>query len=1270
MKRKLLTAVIGISIIGFSSAQEPYSFKCEDYVSTDNNRAPQSAFSYDTDANTFTITASGNNNIAFQMANGTDGSYYIDNTQTWFAIVGTNISTNTSANTVWWFNGFNNGGAYNANYAISNDDGSTLLLWDIKNTDGMNSYMNYSNQFIFITANGAGIIHAIGLTAKSGNNATISNINYYAPYDIAALYPAAMSQMGYTEESLVAELISLINSLIEKNGSSKTESVKAACEKASQDIQNVGATDYAAAYAIFASLNTVCKAASSNGSYVWSRTDTGLTASNGSLYLNVQFYADDIVRILKSHNATDNKKSWTRILEAPTDLSITYDENDTYVIVQTEKVMVKIKKSNGLVQILRSSGASIISESNAGTWTPQKDGPFDSYKISTTFKLDSSEEIYGMGQIQDGQMGRRNTSFHLEQNNMFIAIPYFQSTKNYGLLWDNYSPTDFADNTTSTRFTSTGTEIDYYVIAGNNSDEVLANLRNLTGQASLAPLWNFGLYQSKERYTSADETMSVVQRYRQLKVPLDCIVQDWQYWGDNAHWNALEFLNPSFSNYQTMINTVHKLNAKIMISIWANFGPSTTPYWQLDQIGRLIPVETYPAGSGVHPYDVYSQDAQEIYWSNLYKGLISKGIDAYWMDSSEPDYVSGGPQELDYLSGFGQTWRSLRNVFVLGHSSGVYNHHREYEAAGDKYLKGKRVSILTRSGFTGQQSMGVCSWSGDVTASWDNLARQIPAALNFSACGIPYWNADIGGFFLGGYGGLGDDNWKRLYMRWTQFGTFTPMMRFHGCGCAREIYQFGRRGDKAGYFDQIEKYIKLRYRMLPYIYSTAWQVHNGKTFMQALGLAFTSDKNTYKIKDQFMFGQSFLVAPILQDNVTSRSVYLPKGTKWTNFWTGETVTGGKSVTFKGSIDQIPLYIRTGSIMPWGPDVQYSTQQQWENLEVRIYSGQDGSFTLYEDENDGYGYEEGRYTEIPFSWDEASETLTIGTRNGEFEGMLQSRTFNLVRVCPKRGLGDKHAKTFTATVTYDGNEIKVQLPFLEGDDKAEEDDDPDKPEDPNVDDPDFKSKEDITYEYIQNPSFEDNKTTLTKVAPKGWTVESNTAWWGVNNGGGGGDPESTDGKYIFGVWDGSNTLSASISQKISGLPAGKYQLTVDMHASNRDNGMRVGNQRLFANDDKAYFYEQIEDAGIGDTYPMQTLKLVFTQKTDGEDVNIGVATDGAPIETWFKIDNFRLYRPKADAINNISVEPNRSGLIYDLSGRIVNNPTKGLYISNGKKYFVK
>ena len=623
---------------------------------------------------------------------------------------------------------------------------------------------------------------------------------------------------------------------------------------------------------------------------------------------------------------------------------------------------------------------------------------------------------------------------------------------------------------------------------------------------------------------------------------------------------------------------------------------------------------------------------------------------------------------MDYLSGFGQTWRSLRNVFVLGHTGGVFNHHRELEAEGNKYLKGKRVSILTRSGFTGQQRYSVCSWSGDVTASWDNLARQIPAALNFSACGTPYWNADIGGFFLGNYGGLGDDNWKRLYMRWAQFGTFTPMMRFHGCGCAREIYQFGRRGDAAGYFDQLEKYIKLRYRMLPYLYSTAWEVHNGKTFMRALGLAFTDDTKSYGVKDEYMFGESFLVAPILQDNTRARSVYLPKGTKWTNFWTGETVEGGRNTTFKGSIDQIPLYVKAGTIMPWGPDVQYSTQQQWDNLEVRIYSGQDGSFVLYEDENDGYGYEEGRYTEIPFSWDEANETLTIGTRNGEFEGMLQNRTFNLVRVCPKRGLGDKHATTFTATVTYDGNEMKVLLPFLEGDDQPEEEEeDPDKPEE---DDPDFNNKEDITSLYIQNPSFEDNNSTLTKVAPKGWTVDSNTAWWGVNLGGGSGDPEATDGKYIFGVWDGSNALSASISQIIPSLPAGKYQLAVDMHASNRDNGMRVGNQRLFANDATAYFYEQVEDAGIGDNYPMQTFHLNFTQKNDGEQVTIGVATDGAPIETWFKIDNFRLYRPAADAINDISIEKSHTGLIYDLSGRIVNNPVKGLYISNGKKFFVK
>jgi hypothetical protein len=342
---------------------------------------------------------------------------------------------------------------------------------------------------------------------------------------------------------------------------------------------------------------------------------------------------------------------------------------------------------------------------------------------------------------------------------------------------------------------------------------------------------------------------------------------------------------------------------------------------------------------------------------------------------------------------------------------------------------------------------------------------------------------------------------------------------------------------------------------------------------------------------------------------------------------------------------MPLYVKAGSIMPWGPDVQYSTEKAWDNLEVRVYPGADGKFVLYEDENDGYAYENGKYTEIPFTWDDQAQTLTIGKRTGEFDGMLTERTFKICKVTKYHGTGDLHATEYSAEVKYSGEEVTVVL-----------NDETGKP----------AQLTDCTAEYIQNHSFEDDGRTLTKSAPQGWTVDSNTDWWGVNYGGGNGDPAATDGSFIFGVWNGTVT-GASISQTISNLPKGNYTLTVDLHASGTMTESRLGNQRLFANEDEAFFRDQVVTCGTGDNYPMQTLTLRFIQEEDGEPVTIGVATDSAPTQTWFKIDNFRLYSTIDDdfvptSITAASAEAKVVATeIFDLSGRRLQHRQKGVNI---------
>lgn len=956
-----------------TGAQEPYAFHCRDYISTDDARAPQSAFSYDDSANTFTIRAAGTNNIAFKMDDEQDNAYYITNKQEWFLVQGSGLGIASGQSCIWWFNGYNQAGKA-PTFALKDSDGSTLLLWDIPVTEGLCNNMDFSQPNIAISANGKDLIHAIGLTSATGR-ATISDVGYYAKWEVTAAHPVLLSRMGYTAASLTDTLrteldAALLQAEAAASDTTDAESLQAlnqSVETARNALLTAGETDYDTLYASLCQLREALSSfkRSASAAISYEQTDHGLHATLGDLHTHISFYADDIVRITKGHEATPSKQSLA-VVAQPTDtvrFNMAADEAQDIVTLTSPALSVRYHLSTGQVETERPDGSPLLREKeNSSKMLAIRDGPNESFHISQTFLLDEDEDIYGMGQLQDGKLSRRGTSFSLAQNNTQVCIPYFHSSKNYALFWDNYSPTQFTDNSQGTHFVSTGREIDYYVLTGDKGGDVVAAMRRLTGRCPMPALWNFGLYQSKERYTSATEVMQVVNRYRNLRVPLDCVVQDWQYWGDNAHWNALEFLSSSYANYANMINYVHNKNAKLMISIWSNFGPETKPYAELDSLGRLIPVETYPPGYGVHPYDAYGAGARDVYWKHLYNGLASKGIDAYWMDSTEPDYVDWKDSDLDYVTETGQTWRELRNAFPLVQVGGVHDHHRGTATRGDSALASKRVSILTRSAFAGQQRYGANTWSGDVTASWDNLAAQIPAGCNLALCGIPYWNSDIGGFFTGSFRGIDDPAWRRLYMRWVQFGTFTPMMRFHGAGTPREIYQFGTKGDAKGDFDQILKYVKIRYRLLPYLYSTAWQIHSRHAmFMSPLAVAFDADEQGRGVTDEYMFGETFLVAPVLSDSTTMRHVYLPAGTSWTDFWTGESLDGGQQITKEAAVDIMPLYVRAGSILPWGPDVQYATEQPWDSLEIRIYPGADGQFTLYEDENDNYDYEQGLHS---------------------------------------------------------------------------------------------------------------------------------------------------------------------------------------------------------------------------------------------------------------------------------------------------------------------
>ncbi len=790
------------------------------------------------------------------------------------------------------------------------------------------------------------------------------------------------------------------------------------------------------------------------------KTTRGITTTIRGTAVEVQFYNSSTVRIVKAPQGRDYTKKSLSVVAEPQTTNFSVKQQGENITLKSKDMQVIVNTASGALSFLTANGQSLLKEKESGPrFTDFDDAGTKTFSVYQPFVLDTDEAIYGLGQLQNGKMIQRNLTKRLIQGNVENVVTFFQSNKGYGVFWDNYSPTTFKDDRQETSFTSeVGDCVDYYFMYGGNPDGVIAQMRNLTGQVPMFPLWTYGYWQSKERYQSQNETVGVVRKYRELGVPLDGIIQDWQYWGHNYLWNAMDFQNPQFSQPQKMLDDVHGMNAHLIISIWSSFGPATKPYRELDKNGLLFNFSTWPQSgleawppnkeypSGVRVYDAYSPQARDIYWKYLNEGLFKYGIDGWWMDSTEPDHFDWKPEDFDTKTYLG-SFRKVRNAYPLMTVGGVYDHQRAVTSD-------KRVFILTRSGFAGQQRYGANVWSGDVNSSWESLRNQVPAGLNFSICGLPHWNSDIGGFFAGVYNrGWNDGSasknplYQELYVRWLQFGAFNPMMRSHGTDLPREIYQFGKKGEPI--YDAIQKMIQFRYSLLPYIYATSWDVtKNQSSFMRALVMDFQDDKKALDLNNEFMFGKAFLVAPVVNAQYTpekvvkgnedegwnrtvnkdkdgnavvdftqpkSMSVYLPAGTAWYDFWSGKKYEGGQEITQETTIDRIPLYVRAGSIIPFGPQVQYATEKKWDNLELKVYPGANGSFVLYEDEFDNYNYEKGAYTEIPLTWNNSSRKLTIGARKGSYNGMLNKRKFTVI-------LQDGTKKT----VDYDGKKIDVKL----------------------------------------------------------------------------------------------------------------------------------------------------------------------------------------------------------------------------------------------------
>lgn len=582
-------------------------------------------------------------------------------------------------------------------------------------------------------------------------------------------------------------------------------------------------------------------------------------------------------------------------------------------------------------------------------------------------------------------------------------------------------------------------EIDYYFVYGDTMDDVISGYRALTGKSQIMPKWAMGYWQSRERYKTQDEVLSTLKEFRSRQIPIDNIVQDWSYWPENA-WGSHEFDPARFPDPKAMVDSIHAMNAKIMISVWPKFYASTEHYKEFDKKGWMYQQAIKDSirdwiGPGYIGsfYDAYDPDARKLFWKQMEDHLYTLGIDAWWMDASEPNIRDC--TELQYR-------KDLCGPTALGPSAQFFNAYALMNAEaiydGQRGVNNdQRVFLLTRSGFTGCQRYSTATWSGDIATRWEDMKAQISAGLNFAVSGIPYWTMDIGGFcvedrYVKGQAEInktGRENadykeWRELNTRWYQFGAFCPLFRAHGQYPFREVWNIAPEGHPA--YNSIVYYTKLRYNMMPYIYSLAGMTYfDDYTIMRPLVMDFAADANVNNIGDQLMFGPAMMAAPVYEYGKRSREVYFPAGCGWYDFYSGKYVDGGQKLEVDAPYERIPLYVRQGAIIPYGPDMQYSDEKPASEIMLYVYAGQNGAFTLYEDEGVNYNYEKGQYATISFTYNDAEGTLTIGDRTGEFPGMLKERTFNVVKVS-KDQLQPFDLNAKGTVVKYDGKGQSLKL----------------------------------------------------------------------------------------------------------------------------------------------------------------------------------------------------------------------------------------------------
>lgn len=801
-------------------------------------------------------------------------------------------------------------------------------------------------------------------------------------------------------------------------------------------------------------------------------------------------------------------ESYVRI--APHDPpSFTVRETPNEVQVSTKQMRAVLDRRSGALKFQTPKGQTFLAE-KAGTrmFESHPVGGQNFYRVAQAFASPADEKLFGLGQFQNGLWNWRGIPLELRQLNTQIAVPVLFSSRNYGLLWENASRTDFnpadiaiplvgvreggegptateglgtrrsapvgllegtftpavdgayafaardgdrrdeltlsvdgkplnslvnlwtprglegrlelkagktvrlsvrgggtgvrlftrrIDDTTTFR-SDYGHGIDYTVFHGPEPQDAIAAYRQVTGKAPLFPKWAYGLWQCRERYSSQDEILRTAGEFRRHDIPMDLIVQDWQYWGRHG-WGSYAWDESAYPDPKTMIDRLHAIDVRFMISVWCN--PSSVTQTELKAAGAW-------ANGWV---DVFSEKGRSIRWKGINDAFFSKGTDAWWGDATEP-----GDPGTDWLgaSTSAGPGDAITSAYPLLASRGLYEGQRS--TSDDK-----RVCILTRSAFPGSQRYGAASWSGDINGTWDGFRRQIPAGLNFSLTGIPYWTTDTAGFFHPRDQYTSPD-YNELLARWFAWSTFCPILRVHGYQSRTEMWNYLPETQRV-----LLGFDRLRYRMLPYNYSVAVAVwRDDQSFMRPLGTAFPKDSRSWEVSDAYLFGPSMLVAPVTRPGANDRKVYLPSTPGgWIDFWTGEHLRGGKEELIRAPLEQIPLLMKAGAIVPLGPVVQNTKGSGGSPLEIRIYPGADGTFTLYDDAGDGYGYEKGELSEILLCWNDAQKTLFIGKRKGTFPGIVAKREMRIVVVGKNHGAGAAEAKA-DGTIEYSGEAASIKF----------------------------------------------------------------------------------------------------------------------------------------------------------------------------------------------------------------------------------------------------